>query len=295
MPNWSCNTLIIQGKKSDVVAMFAKGTPVFSKNENSDVYTLQSFVPMPTTYKEVDTTNSVEIFISHKKDELIKETFPILKDAKYGEHVFEDTAFKQTLEAKKIEWIAMYNEAKEYQQRTYGVVGWYNWNCQNLGTKWDAIVITKAELDHAIETCIDDDDCVVECVFDTAWTPPIAWLETVVADNPNLYFDMWSDEESGYKWGFEGSEGELSDDLSDGVRDDLIHTISNIDPAEWVKNNEYDPETSKIFIENFEEISENFRDSGFWSRDGEWHEEFDNYFKDIWMSNYEYMNECNED
>jgi hypothetical protein len=131
-------------------------------------------------------------------------------------------------------------------------------------------------------------------VFETAWTPPIAWLERIVQENPNLYFDMWTDEESGYKWCFEGSEGSLSNDLSDYIRDEVNNTISKIDPDKWVNDAGYDDDTATIFKENFEEIIEGFRDSGFWSRGGNWLEEFGDYFTDTWLSNYEWEHNSEE-
>jgi hypothetical protein len=274
MPNWSSNTLTIQGKKSDVIAMFAKATPKIKGD--SVLYTLQSFVPMPDTYKQVDTTNSLTSFLFSKKKDM------------YDEHPeLSDDEIEKMFSEIEQELVSVYEKAKEYQQLTYGVVGWYDWNCRNLGTKWDAIIITKEEFDNAVNACDDEDDengCIVECCFDTAWTPPIEWLEKMIRENPALYFDMWSDEESGLKWGYEGTDGQMSNDFSESVRYELNETITNIDPDKWVVEQEYDEETAKIFIENFEDIIMNFRDSGFWSRGGNWLEEFGDYFTDTWMS-----------
>lgn len=282
MPNWSSNSLTIQGKKSDIIAMFAKATPVFSKYDNAEVYTLQSFVPMPETYKAIDTTNSLSCFLSVKKRKM-KDDNPNLSEE-------EINAMFDLVEA---ELTDQYNNAVIYQKETYGVVGWYDWNLQNLGTKWDATIITKEEVDAAIQECNDDDDdngCIVFCVFDTAWTPPIAWLEKIVNDNPNLFFDMWTDEESGFKWFYEGVDGVLSDDMSDTIKEEVNNTISKIDHDEWVEEYGYDDETSQIFIDNFDDICMNFLDSGFWSRGSveDWLDEFADYFADVWMSNYEF-------
>lgn len=279
MPNWSYNTLTIQGKKSDVVAMFSRATTVNEKrynNEPEEVYTLQSFIPMPQTYKDVDTTNSLGCFLSEKKYEM-KNTYPELSETKL------DEKFNSVVQS----LTEQYESARKYQQETYGIVGWRDWNLSNLGTKWDRIFITKKELDDILNACTDEDDdngCIVECTFDTAWTPPIAWLEKVVAENPKLFFDMWSDEESGHKWWFEGSEGELSDDLSNGVRCDINNVLSEIDPNDWVVENEYDEKVSKVFVENFDEIVETFLNSGYWSRGGNWLEEFGDYYTDTWLS-----------
>lgn len=45
--------------------------------------------------------------------------------------------------------------------------GWYDWNCNNWGTKWDANII---DWDRS-----SDDEMIV--YFETAWSPPIALYE----------------------------------------------------------------------------------------------------------------------
>jgi hypothetical protein len=78
---------------------------------------------------------------------------------------------------------------------------WYEWRIQNWGTKWD----------------IDDTDLVcsynqhgLKYAFDTAWSPPVAWLETVCASYPELEFVLQYEE---LGMGFDGqvhaSEGEI--------------------------------------------------------------------------------------
>ena len=73
---------------------------------------------------------------------------------------------------------AMLNKAK------YGYTDWYDWRCEEWGTKWDAC---EAHIDHN-----DIDYFAVS--FDTAWSPPIAWIENIMKDFPGLQFILEYDE-----------------------------------------------------------------------------------------------------
>lgn len=55
------------------------------------------------------------------------------------------------------------------------VKDWYHWNINNWGTKWGGT-----------ESLFDDD----YVSFDTAWSPPIPFLETVSTRYPNLEFTL---------------------------------------------------------------------------------------------------------
>ena len=47
---------------------------------------------------------------------------------------------------------------------------WYNWRCDNWGTKWDACV---SYINH-------NDIDFFSITFDTAWSPPIKWINYMV-------------------------------------------------------------------------------------------------------------------
>ena len=67
---------------------------------------------------------------------------------------------------------AMLNKAR------YGHTDWYDWRCEEWGTKWDAC---EAHIDHN-----DIDYFTVS--FETAWSPPIAWINNIMQDFPDLRF-----------------------------------------------------------------------------------------------------------
>jgi hypothetical protein len=58
-------------------------------------------------------------------------------------------------------------------------VDWYKWNCENWGTKWD--VSHSRLVKHASYYKYD---------FDTAWSPPIQWLEKCAKKYPWLKFEL---------------------------------------------------------------------------------------------------------
>lgn len=54
---------------------------------------------------------------------------------------------------------------------------WYSWRCDNWGTKWD------------IDGCLEhDDEDYLEYSFQSAWSPPVPFLEKVSKDFPLLRF-----------------------------------------------------------------------------------------------------------
>ena len=69
---------------------------------------------------------------------------------------------------------AMLNKAK------YGYTDWYEWKCEEWGTKWDAC---ESHIDHN-----DIDYFAVS--FETAWSPPTAWINNIMQDFPDLCFTL---------------------------------------------------------------------------------------------------------
>ena len=69
-----------------------------------------------------------------------------------------------------------YNErhlAKEVANReAYGFSSWYDWNVTHWGCKWDV------GADYAVEVDADNPNTVI-LNFDTAWSPPIEFYETM--------------------------------------------------------------------------------------------------------------------
>ena len=61
---------------------------------------------------------------------------------------------------------------------------WYDWRCDNWGTKWDAC-----------ESYINQNDIdFFSVTFDTAWSPPVKWINYIMKDFPDLRFSLEYDE-----------------------------------------------------------------------------------------------------
>lgn len=58
--------------------------------------------------------------------------------------------------------------------------GWYAWDLENWGTKWDT----------SDAWCDKYSDNYIEYYFDTAWSPPIEWLEKVSQMYPKIEFTL---------------------------------------------------------------------------------------------------------
>jgi hypothetical protein len=69
--------------------------------------------------------------------------------------------------------------------RLYGAEDWYRWHIDNWGTKWDCSSTYVDELN----------DTNLNVHFNTAWSPPVEWLEKVIPMYPKLDFDLIFDEE----------------------------------------------------------------------------------------------------
>ncbi len=67
---------------------------------------------------------------------------------------------------------------------------WYDWNCANWGTKWDACY------------CNIEDDNYNTIIFETAWATPYKFFKALSEQNPRVKIDVrYADEDFGYNVG----------------------------------------------------------------------------------------------
>lgn len=79
-----------------------------------------------------------------------------------------------------------YKERLAENVRLYGAEDWYYWHINNWGTKWDASsTIIENETDSYLQIC-----------FNTAWSPPMEWFETIIPMFAELEFECYITEES---------------------------------------------------------------------------------------------------
>ena len=91
-------------------------------------------------------------------------------------------------------------DRKESNQEKYGAVDWYDWCCNNWGTKWADC--------HTEYICDDQSEGLKKVMFrfDSAWSPPINGFNAIATMFPKLVFDLRYEEPGmcyqGYKiWG----------------------------------------------------------------------------------------------
>lgn len=235
MPNWSYNYISVKGSKEQVVNWLNMGlknhhTKIRVKKEMSideikekisalkRELTLDNFNPMPQTFQDWDTTNSMETYYSwlmggwnneYKKysphlDN--KETYEKVKAHIYKEDYNNndlDNAAKE-LYPQYIEdyqkYCAEYQAAKEYQEKTYGVVGWYDWGVTYRGTKWNA----KLTPSWAWEEDTENNEILIHFYCETAWSLPESWLHKMQNDweDKGLNFFVRAKEEAGFYNGY---------------------------------------------------------------------------------------------
>jgi hypothetical protein len=119
---------------------------------------------------------------------------------------------------------------------------WYNFNNREWGTKWDVAIsdgekYSNTQLNQAEETKL-------HYCFQTAWSPPIAVIEALSLQHPELEITLKYEEEQGWGgeiyWDSTGStlvdEWDIPESHADHVKRDIEDNCAcanEEDPSEW--------------------------------------------------------------
>ena len=157
MPNWVKNTVALKGTKQQMTKLFSQVADVKTwedvENKIGNLeLTMRSFLPMPQTFLDWDTTNDMQKFewFCHDKNQP--------KEELYDEYQ---------------KYVRGYKAACEHQTKMYGCVGWYDYNCKTLGCKWDADLLNLT----IAEELEKDDIVIVYFSLETAWSIPMPFLQ----------------------------------------------------------------------------------------------------------------------
>ena len=187
MPNWCENFMTISNPKVFKEKCIKDGKFLFS-----------NIMPMPEHVKVCD---RLGIENESFEDALIKEG--ITKDSLKSEKPLSNTFFTRSV----IDYLYVRDWLHSEADRTgVELTNWYEWNCDNYGTKWDLCGddVNMEELEEAIQNNTE-----YRFGFDTAWSPPEPVLEKMA--ELGVEFD-WGCEEGGFGIYMEGrSDGKSFD------------------------------------------------------------------------------------
>jgi hypothetical protein len=149
MPNWCYNKLTVKGPKLLELLEFVK----CGENE----FSLNAIIPMPEELKKISCGNTSD------------------KDGKELHNWINTDDGPVAVNEKDL-------------KRKYGAINWYDWACDNWGTKWDVsdVVIESRPKSLVIR-------------FTTAWGPPNPVLAVLAKKFPSLKFSNKWNEEGGCK------------------------------------------------------------------------------------------------
>ena len=147
MPNWCWNHLEVHGDEKQLQEFVEKSMNARKETE----FSFNGTHPMPKEFNNIKTGScTIDGVRCEKWIEIDGKSIPVTKET-----------------------------LKELKQK-YGADNWYDWNCKNWGTKWDAC---------EPNICHNDIDYFAVS-FETAWNPPINWIDNIMQDFPDLCFTL---------------------------------------------------------------------------------------------------------
>lgn len=246
MPNHVTNKLLISGPQQRLVELQNSLAGKNSEGENSP-FTFQAITPMPEYILEIRDGSDLP-FALWLTDEGAYQAY-INKQKTFHDIIHNFLARHDQEQRTMIERFCRYfncdvqtrEEAIEWASEhrpmlwgqgervsmaleECGCKSWYDWSCENWGTKWDAYDIA-----------IDIEPGCLTYFFDTAWSHPKPIIVKIAALYPDLVLEhRYFDEGYGF-WGIEiYKDGELSDsqDTEQSDFQSLCLELKGYDPLE---------------------------------------------------------------
>lgn len=177
MPNWTYNTLIIEGDQLNIARVKKQVAEPFTRKfaDYKSVDGELKLVEVESTFN-----NPVFAFWNICKPE---DMHAYLHDE--GTGIPDDP-----------------NDEKAWFQSN----NWYDWNVRNWGTKWD---VANSDEDSYPETeLIEDTETFLQYSFNTAWSPPIPVINLLSKQYPSLKINLDYEEETGWGGEIEFTNGE---------------------------------------------------------------------------------------
>jgi len=205
MPNWVSTDMVVTGPAEDI-ARFKE-----LAKSGEDVLSFDNLVPMP---KELRGTSSPASIVSQEEYEAyLKRRGGTLEGA---EAVIGGPITK---------------EMSDRFIEEYGANNWYDWNNQNIGTKWG---FCSTEL-------VDESDTELKYHYDTAWGPATEGLINVSEKFPTLLFQTYMEEESNAFNGRQDFQAgdlvfeELHENILTETELEVLDEIVDLEPEEAIR------------------------------------------------------------
>ena len=166
MPNYCSNRLTVSGDAKELKKFIKKG---LGKGEDK-IWSISNYVPTPKKLLRTVSPTSTAFKTKYVNDYEVKNA--IEKQKKDSTVAVPKLIVCENRTQKKCDALI----------KKYGADNWYEWNCANWGIKWDC----SCE-DGEYQT---DGKTYFTAEFDSAWCPPIKWLEKVQEKYPKLFFKL---------------------------------------------------------------------------------------------------------
>jgi hypothetical protein len=187
MPNHIQNKLRVYSENTNDIKVFLENI----KGEK-EVIDFDKIIPMPNVLN--DTESSTDVSKSLYYYLLMTDNNDLLNIVPY-KSLFSADSFNNCTKDEKDEMMKV-GEKYFSIYKECGAFNWYDWRCDNWGTKWNAYESYLCGLDNK--------EVLIE--FQTAWNGVPYLIEKLVSSYPNLSFEYkFADEDMGYNCGVGGT------------------------------------------------------------------------------------------
>lgn len=154
MPNWVKNFVIITGKDNDIQSML---NTILVNSGEEKCNNLQDAYNKVIVSAKHNVPNEESAHIILENGLSFGSLFPIPESFL----LYDTTNYPDR-----------FPDAVKEQQKGYGVVGWYDYNCKYFGCKYDCELILTCLVSDS-----DTGTATLRLECDTPWSPPIEFLE----------------------------------------------------------------------------------------------------------------------
>lgn len=184
MPNHIQNKLRVYSENSNDIKVFLENI----KSEKR-VIDFDKIIPMPNVLNDTESSTSVSKSLYYYL--LMTDNNDLLNIVPH-KSLFSADSFNDCTKDEKDEMMKL-GEKYFSIYKECGAFNWYDWRCDNWGTKWNAY-------ESYLCKSLDNKEVLIE--FQTAWNGVPYLIEKLVSSYPNLSFEYkFADEDTGYNCG----------------------------------------------------------------------------------------------